>query len=71
LVYWLSPVFALVAPASSVDPVQAAIALEKKGKLQEARDSYRSAGEEFRTAFDKHNLAAALRGGGTCFCFAR
>lgn len=36
----------------------------RKVNLKEAGDLYRSAGEEFRTAFDKHNLAAALSGGG-------
>lgn len=60
----VSSLLALVTPASGADPLQAAMALEKEGKLKEARDLYHSAAEQFRSAGDQHNLAGALSGAG-------
>lgn len=60
----VSSLIALVAPASGADPLQAAMELEKQGKLKEARNLYHSAAAEFRSAGDQHSLAAALSAAG-------
>lgn len=55
----------LLAPASdAIQRCRRAMALEKQGKLKEARDLYHKSTEEFRTASDQHNLAKALSGAG-------
>src|SRR6516225_9768211 len=51
-------------PASGADSLREAMALEKQGKLKEARNLYHSAAEEFRAAGDQHNLAESLSGAG-------
>jgi tetratricopeptide (TPR) repeat protein len=56
--------FVRVAPAIVTDPLQDGLALEKQGKLKEALELYRSAAQEFRTAGNQHNLAAALSAAG-------
>ena len=60
----VSSLIALVAPANGADPLQTAMAMEKQGKLKEARNLYHSAAEEFRSAGDQHSLAAALSAAG-------
>ena len=50
----------LLAAATGADPLQEAMALEKQGKLKEARQLYHSAAKEFRRVGDQHNLATAL-----------
>ena len=55
---------ALALPASAQSALERASALEKQGKLNEARDLYRQAAEDSRATRDQRSLAAALSGSG-------
>jgi tetratricopeptide (TPR) repeat protein len=60
IVSTISSLLVLVPTLSGADPLQAAMALEKQGKLKEARDLYRSAAKEFRATGDQRGLTEAL-----------